>query len=171
LVEDTADNLKAAEIFKVSLGKCGIRMSIKAVPSEIYWDASNVDSVFQGHYDMTQLSWADPITNPCPLFSSQNIPATTNNYLGMNFSGYSNQEFDTNCNILATTNLSGARNDLLKKMEAQITEEMPAIPLYSYSKLIIAQKYLCAVGLDSQNKNELANIENYLISSKCPSIN
>ena len=168
LVEDFEDNLKAAEIFKASLAECGIGINIKVVPSEIYWDASHEDSIFQGHFDLAQLSWAAPITNPCLLFSSQFIPLVDNNYLGLNFSGYRNEEFDKVCDQLETMHLKTDRDVLLEKMESIIHEDLPVISLYNYSKLMIAQKDFCVDNLNVKSENELAGIEGFDISPDCP---
>jgi peptide/nickel transport system substrate-binding protein len=168
LVEDSSDNLKAAEIFKTSLGECGIRISIIAAQPEIFWNSAHKDSIFQGHYDMAQFSWADPIPNPCLLFSSQYIPNSKNNFLGTNFSGYSSQEIDNDCNILANSSLKEVRNDLRGKMGIKLKGEIPAIPLYSYSKLLIAQKDFCSSGINAQSRNEFNQIESFKISPTCP---
>ncbi len=74
LVEDIEDNLKSSEIVKATLAECGIGINIKALPSEIFWDASHKDSIFHRNYDLAQLTWASPMTNPCQLFSSNFIP-------------------------------------------------------------------------------------------------
>ncbi|MDP2966064.1 MAG: ABC transporter substrate-binding protein [Pelolinea sp.] len=167
LVEDIEDNLKAAEIFKASLAECGIGINSKAIPTEIYWDASHKDSIFQGHFDLVQLSWAATKTDPCLLFSSQFIPLVDNNYLGSNFSGYRNEEFDNACDQLETMHLKTDRDALLKKMEFFINEDLPMIPLYSYSKLMIAQKDFCEDSLDVTSNNDLAGIEEFVLSPDC----
>jgi ABC-type oligopeptide transport system substrate-binding subunit len=149
------------------LSECGIRINIKAVPSEIYWDVSHEDSIFQGHFDLAQISWVTPITNPCLLFSSQFIPSPDNKNLGTNFSGYINQRFDAFCDLLMITHLNTSREALIKKMEMLINDDLPAIPLYSYSKLIIAQKNFCVNNLNTKSENELAHIEEFVISANC----
>jgi peptide/nickel transport system substrate-binding protein len=167
LVEDSGDNLRAAEIFKVSLSECGIDINIKTVPTEIYWDLSQKDSIFQGTYDLAQLSWAAPITNPCPLFSSQFIPLKDNNFLGANFRWYRNEEFDKSCYLLNSTYLSTDREALLEELESIIQTDLPAIPLYSYSKLMVAQKDFCIERLAIKSDNELTGIEGFDISPAC----
>jgi peptide/nickel transport system substrate-binding protein len=167
LVEDSGDNLRAAYIFKASLSECGIDINIKTIPTEIYWDFSQKDSIFQGNYDLAQLSWAAPITNPCPLFSSRLIPIKDNNFHGTNFSGYRNEEFDKKCNLLNSTFLRTDREALLEELESIIQTDFPAIPLYSYSKLMVAQKDFCIERLDIKSDNELAGIEGFDISPAC----
>ena len=167
LVEDTSDNLKAAEIFAASLEECGIGINIKAMSSDIYWDASNEDSIFQGNYDLVQLTWAVPVTNPCLLFSSQFIPVVDNNYLGTNFIGYRNEKFDLTCNLAENTLLKIDRDALLEKMVSFIKDDLLAIPLYSYSKLMIARKDFCTDGQNLKSDNELAGIEGFNISPDC----
>lgn len=167
LIEDTSDNLKAAEFFEASLGECGIGINIKAMSSDIYWDASNEDSIFQGNYDLVQLTWAVLVTNPCLLFSSQFIPVVDNNYLGTNFSGYRNEELDLTCDLVENTLIKTDRDALLEKMVSFIKNDLLAISLYSYSKLMIARKDFCTDGLNLKSDNELAGIEGFIISPDC----
>jgi len=167
LVEDIEDNLKSSEIVKASLRECGIGIIIKVVPSETFWDASNTNSIFQGKYDLAQLSWEAPITNPCLLFSSQSIPSSENNFLGINFSGFRNEDFDQACDQLEITHLKSDRDALLEKMGSIINENLPVIPFYRYSKLMIAQKDLCNEGLEMNLNNEFGKIEGFMISPDC----
>ena len=168
LVEDISDNLKSAEIFKASLGECGISINIKSVPTETFWNPSHEDSIFQGHFDLAQLTWVTPVTDPCSLFSSQYISSPENHYLETNFSGFKDEEFDLACDLLKTTHLKNDREMLLNKMETIIQNELPALPLYSYSRLLVAQKDFCPKGLDLIFKNELVGLERFEILSNCP---
>ena len=68
LVEDIDDNLKSSEMVKASLAECGIGINIKPEPPEIFWDSRNANSIFQGNYDLAQLSLKTPVSDPCPLF-------------------------------------------------------------------------------------------------------
>jgi peptide/nickel transport system substrate-binding protein len=167
LVEDIEDNLKTSEIVKASLAECGIGINIKAVPPEIFWDAMNADSVFQGNYGLAQFSWAAPLADPCPLFSSRSIPTAENNYFGINFSGFRNSDFDQACDQLEMTHLKSGRDALVEQMGTIINENLPMIPLYRYSKLMIAQMDFCDERLGLSSNNELSKIEEFKISPEC----
>jgi peptide/nickel transport system substrate-binding protein len=167
LVETIRDNLDSSEIVKASLGECGIGINVKAVPSEIYWDTSQADSIFQGDYDLAQLTWTFSTDNPCLLFSSRFIPKTENNFSGTNFSGFKNDEIDQACKQLEITYLKTGRDALLEKMETIINENLPMIPLFRNSKLMVAQKSFCTQDKELKFDNELAGIEEYKISPSC----
>ena len=166
-VEDIDDNLKSSEIVKASLAECGIGINIKPVPPEILWDSENANSIFQGNYDLFQLTWAAPISNPCPLFSSQSIPSNENNFLGLNLSGFRNGDLDKACDQLKMTHMKSDRDALLNQIGYIISENLPMVPLYRYSKLMIAQRYFCAEKIAGNLNNELSIIEEFIISPEC----
>jgi ABC-type transport system substrate-binding protein len=167
LVEDIDDYLKSSEIVTASLAEGGIGINIKAVPSEIFWDATNADSIFQGNYDLAQLSWVTPVADPCPLFSSQYISTAENKYIGINFSGFRNEDLDNACDQFEMTHMKSDRDALLIQLSTIISEIMPIIPLYRYSKLIIAQKDFCEEKSGTSLRNELSKIEEFIISPEC----
>lgn len=167
LVEDITDNLKSSEIFKASLSECGIGINIKAVPSEIFWNAAHIDSIFQGNYDLAHLSWAAPLTNPCPLFSSRSIPSIENKYYGINFSGFRNEDFNQACDQFEITHLKTDRKALLEQMGSILSKDLPIVSLYRYSKLMIAQKDFCDEDLEINSNDELFKIEEFIISPDC----
>jgi len=167
LVEDIDDNLKSSEIVKASLADCGIGINIKPVPPEIFWDARNADSVFHGNYDIAQLTLEAPFSNPCPLFSSKSIPTAENNFLGLNFSGFKNEDLDNFCDQFEKTHIRTDRNSILNKMNAIISENLTVAPLYRYSELMVAQRDFCAEKILSRSNNELSKIEEFIISPEC----
>ncbi len=166
-VEDIDDNLKSSEIVKASLEDCGIGVNIKAVPTEIFWNANNTDSVFQGNYDLAQLSWATPITDPCPMFSSDHIPSIENDFKGLNFSKFRNEDFDTLCVQYKKDHLESDRKSLIRQMDAIITDNLPVLPLYRYSKMIAAQRDFCTEPFERRSINELSKVEEFRISPDC----
>ena len=167
LVEDTNDNLKSSEIVKASLAECGIGINIKAVPSEVFWDIKNVDSIFQGNYHLAQLSWLGPVMDPCLLFSSHYVPTAENKYFGVNFSGFRDEDLNKACDQLEMTHMKSDRDALLIQMESIISENLPVLPLYRSSKLMVAQKDFCEEKLGPGSKNELSKIEEFIISPEC----
>ena len=167
LVEDIDDNLKSSEIVKTSLAECGIGINIKSVPPEIFWDAANANSVFQGNYDLVQLSLNTSISDPCQLFSSRSIPSAENNFLGLNFSRFRNADLDKACDQIEMTHLRSERESIINRMGVIISENLPVVPLYCYSELLIAQRDFCAEKISSKSNNELSKIEEFIISPEC----
>jgi len=166
-VEDVDDNLKASEIVKASLAECGIGINIKPIPPEVFWDDRNSDSIFQGNYDLAQLSLKTPILDPCQLFSSRSIPSVENNFIGLNFSRFSDEIFDNDCSQIERTHLGSAQEILLDQMKTIINENLPDVPLYRYTDLIIAQMDFCTDEISNKSNNELSRIEDFVISPEC----
>ncbi len=167
LVEDIDDNLMSSEIAKASLAECGIGINIKPIPSEIFWDALNTDSVFQGNYDLVQLSLKTPISDPCQLFSSRSIPTDENNSLGLNFSNFRNGILDNACNQIEKEPLRSERKNIFDQLSMIINDKLPIVSLYRYSDLMIAQRDFCTETISNQSVNELSRIEDFIISPEC----
>ena len=167
LVEDNGDTRQATEIFKSSLSECGIGINIKAVPSEVYWNPADEDSIFQGNFDLAQLTWGSPISTPCQFFSDADMPTGANQFVGINFSRFSNEDFNSLCERLPLTRDDKDRQILIDVMETLINANLPVFPLYSYSKLMVANRDFCEAGLSPQYENELTAIEEFSISPDC----
>lgn len=167
LVENITEFENAANMLRTMLTDCGIGFNTRLSPIEILWNPNEDNSLFRGHFDIALVSWETPIKNPCLLWASEEIPNHKNGFLGTNFSRYSNQRIDEICSLFALQRQTALEKNLLDEMQIIINREIPLIPLYSYSKLLTAQKDLCSVGLIQGNENELSGIEEFQISSDC----
>jgi ABC-type oligopeptide transport system substrate-binding subunit len=85
----------------------------------------------------------------------------------LNFSNFSNEAFDNYCSRSKKAHKGSEREILLNQMRAIITENFPAVPLYRYYDLMIAQKDFCTEMIRGKSNNELSRIEEFIISPEC----
>jgi peptide/nickel transport system substrate-binding protein len=154
LTENDSLNLAVAQSVKASLTECGFQVNIIAVDPQIYWNAEESESIFQGNFDLAQLNWPLPLENPCPLFSN-----TGSENSGLNFSGYSNAEMNALCTQWENTHLSSDKQELVSQMESLLNQDLALVPLYTYSNLRVARVDFCPMQVSSSN--DLAGIESF----------
>jgi len=65
------------------------------------------------------------------------------------------------------THLKSDQDALLNQISIIISENFPVVPLYSYSKLMVAQRDFCSEKMAGNSNNELSKIEEFIISSDC----
>jgi ABC-type transport system substrate-binding protein len=166
LVKDDKLSLAAANQVKTSLTECGFQVNLIAAAPEVFWDSDSPESILRGNYHLVQLDWELPIENPCPLFASQNIPQESNDYKGLNFSGFSNSEVDAMCEQMGVMSLSADKQDRLDRMEAIINRELAVIPLYISADLMVARNDFCAAST-ANAQSELVKIEEFAYGVNC----
>ena len=167
LVENEALSLNAAQILKSSLSECGLDINILAVPSEIFWDKSNPNSIFQGNYNMVQLTWSEKIMDPCLFFQSDQIPSIENSFEGFNFSHFDSPVFNDLCDQYQNTHIPSERSEILKEMENRVREQIIAVPLYVHPKWIVSRNDFCTDPEDFLFMNGLEKIEEFRYDPAC----
>ena len=111
-----------------SLMACGIEIVVQHVyPAELY--APGPDGVMFGrNFDLAQFTWQAGRSNPCFLYTSEQIPNSQNLWVGANITGYSNEIYDQTCQQAQ----KAALDDTEAQAEIQrlFNEELPVLPLY-----------------------------------------
>jgi peptide/nickel transport system substrate-binding protein len=164
--------LEAATILVESLGECGVLVELHSGPAgEIY--APGPDGpVFGRQFDMAQFAWGSDLLPPCRLWTAAQIPGDPNltnedgsaifpyGWGGVNASGYSNPEFDRACRA-ALEALPGEAGYLESNHQAQaiFSAELPAIPLFFHTRVVVTRPDLCSFTFDPSSSSELWNIE------------
>ncbi len=167
LVSDDALSMAVANHNKQSLGECGMQVNLISVSPEVLWDRTESESIFKGNYHMVQLEWPLPLQDPCALFASNHLPSEENEFLGLNFSGFSNGRLDAICEELQSTHLSVERQALLNEIEAILNSELALVPLYSSADLMVTRNDFCEMDSGSNDLSELAQIESFDYGETC----
>jgi peptide/nickel transport system substrate-binding protein len=153
-----------------SLRKCGIDVSITAVPfSELY--APGPDGlVFGRSFDLALINWQYSLVPACYLFTTPQIPGTGNYWIGGNVAGYSNNEFDIACSGLMKAMPGDGDYELyLQKAVEYFSKDWPAIPLFKLPKLVLARPDFCAFTFDPFARSDLTNLELFDYGPGCSS--
>jgi peptide/nickel transport system substrate-binding protein len=174
ITTDSAQHIKAAEVFKASLAGCGIEITINPLtPDKLY--APGAEGVMFGrNFDLAQFAWAVGEIPPCILYLSSEIPSAANNWLGeefggANITGYANPDFDTACRQSLGAGLASAVNPEAARLAMKIlATDLADIPLFYQPKIAISRPDLCGLEMDISSRSEFWNLENLDYGEKCP---
>ncbi len=172
----TESELHAATTTAVveSLGECGIKVTPTYLSVADMYAAGPAGLVFGRNFDLAELAWSSGRQPPCFLFSSSEIPAPGNKWLGaryggVNFSGFANDEYDAACEQALSAGLD--RELLLEqstRMQQILMEELPALPLFFHVKAMVSRPDLCGLEMDVSARSGLKNIEALTLGEACP---
>lgn len=156
-----------------SLAACGIKVTPTYLSVAEMYAAGPQGQVFGRNFDLAELAWSTGRQPPCFLFSSSEIPATKNNWLGtryggVNISGYRNDEYDAACELALS---AGLDRELLvdqsTRMQQILMDELPALPLFFHVKAMVSRPDLCGLNLDVSARSPLKDIEAFTLSETC----
>lgn len=149
-----------------SLMKCGVEAVVQNVyPTELY--AQGPEGVLFGrNFDLAEFTWQAGRTNPCFLYSSNQIPNAQNLWVGANITGYADSQYDLAC--------QQAQNATLKDAEAQaeiqrlFNEALPVLPLYYQLKIAASRTDFCGFeAVDVSSRSVLFEIERFGYAELC----
>lgn len=148
------------DILSQSLAQCGIGVNVQyESQQELYAPGPN-GPLFGRNFDLAEYALSDTsLEPPCGWFTSNEIPAAVNQWVGVNVSGYHNPDFDTAC-YAAQSSLPGeqAYADSYHQAQSIFASDLPAIPLFFRLSVAAARADLCHFELDP-SANPMSNIE------------
>jgi peptide/nickel transport system substrate-binding protein len=165
LATDAGFNSDLTQQIAGNLQQCGIKLDVKLVSTADMYAAGPDGLVFGRNFDLAQLGWTTGRQNPCFLFATSEIPNAANNWLGtkyggVNMTGYSNSAYDTACEAYLTAGLDAdAANTANQQALTQLANDVPFIPLYFKTKVMLSRPDLCGLSLDSSSRSGLKDIE------------
>jgi peptide/nickel transport system substrate-binding protein len=165
LATDAGSNSDLTQAIAGNLQQCGIKLDVKLVSAADMYAAGPDGLVFGRNFDLAQMGWTTGRQNPCFLFASSEIPNAKNSWLGtkyggVNMTGYSNPAYDTACEAYLTAGLgAGAANMANQQALTQLANDVPFIPLYFKTKVMVSRPDLCGLTLDVSARSGLKDIE------------
>ncbi len=154
---------QASEILAASLARCGIGVTVDYLAPDAFYTPAPDGVLLGRNFDLAQFTMGSESLAPrCDWFTTESIPNAENNWVGANFSGYSNTEFDAACER-AKHDLPGETtySHNYQQTFAIYSEELPTIPLYPYLRVAAARADLCGFALDPTTTTPLWNIESF----------
>lgn len=171
---------QAAQLLAASLQRCGIQAQVESLPAAELFQEGPEGQLFGRRFDIAQFAWLTGIEPYCELYTSGNIPGPgdaldLNGELlyplawgGLNLTGYSSPDYDRAC-AAARLSLPGqpAYAESLAQLQAQLSADLPVIPLYQPYRLAVARPDLCGFSVDATARSLLWNIESLDYGSDC----
>ena len=126
-------DLDIAEKIVDRLSRCYISLARQSAPLPELYRPGPEGPLFGRNFNLALVSWKQEHTNTCQLYTSDQIPASVNSWVGTNIAGMEDASFDEAC-WQASTRLpvDGAPDDA-----DLMAEYLPAIPLMPQYRLWI----------------------------------
>jgi peptide/nickel transport system substrate-binding protein len=156
-IDTNEQRQQTAKILENSMAECGIRVNLAQISLADFNARNSESQIFGRQFDL--IEWSTNLNLKCNAYLSEEIPGPANFWGGLNISGYSNPNFDALCK-LANDFLPGQlpKNENQIQAQAIFAEELPAIPLFIYSKVAVSRPDLCNFILDPTD-SDFWNIE------------
>lgn len=173
LISDDAEHQAASQMIRADLKQCGIQVNIDPQPVQQYLASGPDGPVFGRQFDLAQFAWMTAVEPPCSLYLTNEIPGPYPDYPkgwgGVNASGFSNPQFDQSCSD-ALYSLPDMPQHLEKHVEAQaiFAENLPALPLYWYYRVIVGRPDLCGIPEQEVTESIFSNLESFNYGEGCP---
>jgi peptide/nickel transport system substrate-binding protein len=172
LTSDEDEKQRAAQAMQASLAQCGIKLNISASPAETVFAPGPEGPIFGRSYSLAQFGWVAPLEPPCRLYTSAEIPGPypefPKGWGGANASGYSNPEFDRQCQTALTALPdSPERAAAHQTAQAIFAEDLPSLPLYARLKLAVTRPDFCGAEQDPSSESALWNLERFNYGEAC----
>ncbi|MFU8771264.1 MAG: ABC transporter substrate-binding protein [Anaerolineales bacterium] len=169
---------QAAVILVESLEECGVQIDLHVLPaSEVYAEGPE-GPVFGRQFDLAQLAWMTGHQPLCNLFTSDEVmgppqetwkPAGSGREMeflygwgGQNLTGFSDVEYDAACySALGTLPGQDGYLDAHYRVQEIFASQLPAIPLYLHTRMVLTRADLDGFILDATAASELWNIEEF----------
>ena len=168
----TPDQLgkRSADILAASLAGCGIGVEVQATPLEQLFAPGPGGSLFGRTFDLAQFSWASGRSSPCFLYASDQIPSAENGWLGVNVTGFTDEQYDTACR--AALQADPQKGEAYQTAQAEVqrlyADLTPSIPLFYALHLDVSRPDLCHFEMDTSARSEFWNIEALDYGEGCP---
>jgi peptide/nickel transport system substrate-binding protein len=159
---------QVVDILEKSLAQCGIGLNVEYFSQNDLYSPGPDGFLFGRNFDLIEYAMGvDGIEPPCGWFTTDEIPTSSNSWIGTNVTAYKNKDFDTACRS-AQLSLPDEPSYLESYRQTQVlfSTELPAIPLYYRLRIAAARPDLCHFDLDA-TANPLWNIEAFDMGEAC----
>ncbi|MDY6877679.1 MAG: peptide ABC transporter substrate-binding protein [Chloroflexota bacterium] len=165
---DSAITQQTARIIKANLADCGIRVNVESLFQWEFFADGPDGPLFGRQFDLAETTWWFDIIPSCGHYMSSEIPGQGRWY-GDNPAGYSNPDYDEVCQA-ALQALPGTQQyeEYHKQAQVIFSEELPAIPLFMWLRVALAQPRVLNFVLDSTAQSELWNVEMWDLQETSP---
>lgn len=154
--------VSAMQVYQQNLAACGVDMIMGNITADELFLEGEEGPLSGRHFDAALFAFGTGVEPACTLFLSTEIPNDENGWVGQNYAGYVDLDYDRICNA-AVQSLPGTSEyeQYHKEAQAFIAEELPDLALYSRLKISVARPGVTGLDVDATSNSELWNIENF----------
>ena len=166
---EAALRVDVAKLLADSLAQCGIQINVQYLnPGDLFAQAP--DGVLFGRkFDLAQFSWETGAQPPCLFYQTDQIPSDSNNWLGVNITGFSNPDYDAACEAAQSTRPDQTDAYIKANQDAQrlFAEQLPVIPLFFRLDMAVSRPDMCGMQMDVTARSDLWNLESLDYGNNC----
>lgn len=166
---DAAQRQQVSAILGSSLAQCGIKANVEFLDQTVLYAPGPDGPLFGRRFDLAEFAMGSAgFVPPCEWFSSPEVPAAANRWVGTNVSGYGSQEYDEACQA-ARQSLpdEAAHAEAYGRAQSLFAADLPVIPLYWRVRVAAARPEVCNFSLDPTAAGALWNVENFDSGDGC----
>jgi peptide/nickel transport system substrate-binding protein len=173
MIGDAPEKQRLGTALQEMLAGCGMQVDLDARPADVIYAAGPNGPIFGRQFSLAQFGWAAGIEPGCALFTTSEIPGAypefPRGWGGANAGGYSNPDFDRWCKQAgASLPEWPGYSQAHQQAQAIFAEDVPALPLYTSARLVIARSDLCLTIPAFVSESALYDVENFQIGTVCP---
>lgn len=168
LTTSATQRRQVVEIFTQSLAECGIGLNTIFYSASDFYAQGPTGPLFGRAFDLAQYAiGVDTIEPQCAWFTTAQTPKESNNWIGINVSGFSDPDFDAACEQALQALPDEPDYTLHQQIQATFTTTLPSIPLYRRLKIAATRNDFCGLTLDLSSSYPLADIEDFNYGDGC----
>lgn len=168
LTTSAAQRHQVADIFAQSLAECGIGLNPVYYSAVDFYAQGPEGPLFGRQFDLAAYSIGVNSFEPqCGWFTTSQIPADENHWVGTNVSGYQNQDFDAACQRALQSLPGDPEYTFHQEAQAIFASDLPSIPLYLRLRVAAARPDFCGFTLDPSASSSVADIEIFDYGDGC----
>lgn len=159
---------QVVDIFTQSLAQCGIGLNTIFMTADDFYAQGPSGPLFGRQFDLAAYSIGSNSLKPqCEWFTTAQIPAESNNWVGTNVTGYKSSQFDRACLGAAQTLTTDPEFSLHQEAQSIFAADLPSIPLYVRLKVAATRYDFCGFTLDPSSSSALSDIEVFDYGEAC----
>jgi peptide/nickel transport system substrate-binding protein len=169
ITTSAAQRKQVSAIVADSLAQCGVKVNVDFLDQTQLYAAGPAGRLFGRNFDLAEFAMGSNNTEPpCDWFTTAEIPVASNQWVGTNVSGYSNQDFDAACQTAQQSLLDEpAHVQAYQQAQTIFSGDLPVLPLYWRLAVAAARTEVCHFSLDPTASSALWNIDSIDSGSSC----
>ncbi len=122
-----APYIVTAAHLSADLEKCGVGVQPEATETQLLYAADPVSPLFGRSFEMALFGWQVELPQVCGSWRSDRIPSAESGWIGENFSGYTDEEYDRACTRALTSIDPATQAAALQEAQTLLKEELPTL--------------------------------------------
>lgn len=168
VTSSAAQRHQVADILTQSLAQCGIGVNSVFYNASDFYAQGPAGPLFGRQFDLAAYAIGVNSLEPqCSWFTTAQIPAAANQWVGTNVSGYQNLLFDTACAKASQSLSADPEYNFHQEAQAIFAADLPSVPLYLRLKVAATRPDFCGFTLDPSSSSALADIETFDYGAAC----